>query len=105
MRSTIQEETLLRKTAFERWAATFGVKINRYHAENERFSEQPFRSEIDSEHTITFCGFVSHHKNAISERKIQTLTIGDRTSIQHANIYWTEEIPTMLWTYSPKDFS
>ena len=47
MISTIQEENLLGKPAFELWAATFGVKINIYHAENGRFSEQPFRSAIE----------------------------------------------------------
>ena len=44
MRSTIQEDTLAGKAYLERWAATFGVKINRYHADNGIFSEQPFIS-------------------------------------------------------------
>ena len=39
---TIQENTLTGKIAFERQAAIFGVKINRYHADNGRFSEHPF---------------------------------------------------------------
>ena len=43
MRRTRQEETLVGKAAFERWAATFGVKIHRYHADNGRFSEELFR--------------------------------------------------------------
>ena len=37
MRITSQEENLAVKSAFERWADTFGVKIKRYHAENGRF--------------------------------------------------------------------
>ena len=57
MRITIQEETLSGKSAFVRWAATFGVKIHRYHAENEIFSEQTFISEIYySKHIIKFVG-------------------------------------------------
>ena len=40
MISTIQEETLAGKSDFEIWAATFGVKINRYHADNVIFSEK-----------------------------------------------------------------
>ena len=63
MRSTNQEDTLEWKASFEIWTATFGGKINRYHAYNGRFSEQPFISEIeDSNQTITFCGVVSHHQ-------------------------------------------
>ena len=46
MRSTSQEETLSGKASFERWAATFGVKIERYHADNGIFYEQPFISSI-----------------------------------------------------------
>ena len=34
---TIQEESLEGKSAFERWAAIFGVKINIYHADNNFF--------------------------------------------------------------------
>ena len=47
MRSISQYETLAVKSAFERWAATFGVKIKRYHADNGRFSEQPLISSIE----------------------------------------------------------
>ena len=57
MRSTIQEETLAVKSAFEIWADIFGVKIKRCHGENGRFSEKPFRSAIeDFNQTITFFG-------------------------------------------------
>ena len=48
------------------------------HADNGRFYEKPFWSEIeDSNQAITFCGVGSHHKNAIVEIKNQTLTLGD----------------------------
>ena len=42
MRTTIQEETLVVKSAFEIWAATLGVKIEIYHSDNGRFSEKQF---------------------------------------------------------------
>ena len=49
------------KPDFEIWAATFGVKINRYHVENRGYVSQPFRSETDnSNQTITFSWFGSH---------------------------------------------
>ena len=104
--STSQEENRLGKADFEIWSAIFLVKINRYHEENGRFSEQPFRSEIeDSKLTIKFCGVGSHHQNAIFERKIQTLTLGSGIFLVHAKVYCPEEITTILCTYVPKNFS
>ena len=47
MRSTIQQDILAGKATFERWYATFVVKIDIYHADNGIFSKQPFRSAID----------------------------------------------------------
>ena len=71
MISTNQEETLSVKPAFEIWAATFGIKIKRYHAENGIFSEQIFVSDIeDKNQAITFCGVGCHYQNVIVERKI-----------------------------------
>ena len=85
MRSTIQEENLAGKSAFEGWAATFEVKINIYHADNGIFSEQSFRSEIeDANHTITFCVVGYHHQNVTVERKIQTLTLESRILLLYA---------------------
>ena len=77
MRSTIQEENLSVKAAFKTWAAIFGVKIHRYHTDNDIFSEQPFRSE----------------------------TLEYRKLLLHANKYCTEAITKMLWTYSLKVFA
>ena len=47
MISTRQEYILAGKPYFEIWDTTFGVKINRYNAENGRFYDQPFRSVIE----------------------------------------------------------
>ena len=41
-RITNKEDNLAVKEDYEIWADTFGVKINRYHAENVIFSKQPF---------------------------------------------------------------
>ena len=79
MKSTTQVETLLGKSAFEIWAATFGVRIHIYHADNGIFAEQHFISAIeDSNQKITFCIVRSNHQNKIFERKIQTITLGVR---------------------------
>ena len=61
MESTSQKETLSGKAELEILAATFGVKINRYHADNVIFSEQPFRTEIEeSNATKSFCVGLDH---------------------------------------------
>ena len=61
--STSQEDTLAGKSAFERWADIFGIKIKRYHSDYGRFSQQPLISAIDNaNHTIVCFEVVSHHK-------------------------------------------
>ena len=95
-----QDENFAGESAFEIWAATFGVKMNRYHADNGIFSEQTFRSEIEyANRTIKFCGVRSHHQNYIVEKKIQNLTIGYRTLLLHEKRYWTDSITKILQTY------
>ena len=44
-------------------------------------------------------------KNAIVERKIQTLTLGDKTLILNVKSYWLEAITTILRPYEFKSFS
>ena len=106
MRSTIQEETLAGKVAFETCSATFGFKIYRYHEDNGIFYEQPFRSTIeDSNQTILFCGVGSHNQNFIVERIIQTLTLGAIKFPLHEKRYWPEAITTILCPYALKSFT
>ena len=94
------------KSVFERWSALSEVKIYRYHADKGRFSEQPFRSEIeDSNKTIIFCGVGSHHQNVIVERIFQILILGYRTLLLSAKIYCLDPMTTMLWIYAMKDFT
>ena len=88
MRNTIQDKTLVGKSEFERRASTFGVKINRYDADDGIFAEGSFRSEIDNTNqTIIFCGVGFHHQNDIVKRKTQTLTLGYITLLLNAKIY------------------
>ena len=85
-RRKTQEDTLSGKSAFERWATKFGVKIRRYHAENGIFSEQPLIPAIeDANQNITFCWVGYHHQNTIVERKNLTLTLGAITLLINQN--------------------
>ena len=57
MRSTSQELDLAVKANFEGWAAKFGVKIIRDHADNGIYFELPLRSSIeDANQTKIFMG-------------------------------------------------
>ena len=47
----------------------------------------------------------SHYQNSIVKMNIQNLTLGARTLLLYAKIYWPEEITTMILPYSLKDFS
>ena len=99
----IQEDTLAVKLYLDRCAATFGVKVHRYHADIVIFSEQPFVSSIEyANQTITFCGVGYHHQSSIFERKNQTLTLGSITFILNEKIYFPEAITTMLCNYTLK---
>ena len=106
IRSISQEETLAGKESFYRQAATFGVKIKIYNADNGRFAEQPFISFIiNANHTILLFGVGYHHQNKYFERKTQTLTLEAITLLLFAKRYLPESITTMLWPYALKDIS
>ena len=68
IRITRQEENLSGKTAFEWWAAMFGVQIKWYHAYNVQLYEIPLWGSIeDANQKINLCGIGS---NSIYERQI-----------------------------------
>ena len=72
MRETFSDETLHAKEVYKRLAATHGARVCAYRAENVRFSYPPFKEVIRScRQKIRFCGVVSHHHNAIVERRIK----------------------------------
>ena len=103
--STTQEETLAAKAAYEKLAASHGVKIKSYHADNGRFAEKGFRDSVhDANQTITFCAVNAHHQNGLIEKFIQDLTRGARTLLLHAKRHWPEAIGTILWPFALKAF-
>jgi hypothetical protein len=79
-KSTNAEETVQAKKSFEILAATYGVRILHYHADNGRFAENKFKEAInDARQTISFCGVNAHFQNGIAERKIRELQEHSRT--------------------------
>ena len=90
------------KHSFEPYAATFGVKIQKYHAENVTFNTHIFKeSVIASNLTISFSG-VDAHQNRIAERMIKTFTYRAQTILLNTIICWIDVITTEVWPYAIK---
>jgi hypothetical protein len=67
--STKGEETLLAKRAFEAYAASFGVVIRNYHADNGRFAERLFLDHASLHNqSVSLCGVNAHFQNGIAEK-------------------------------------
>ena len=99
--STKGEETLMAKRAFEAYAASFGVKVTNYHADNGRFAERLFldHAELHGQ-TVSLCGVNAHFQNGIAEKRIRDLTERARTSLLHGMSRWPSAVTVNLWPYA-----
>ena len=89
--------TLGAKQAYERMAASHGVRIRSYHADNSCFNDNNFQGDsVKHGQTITYCGVGAHHQNALAESKIKTVCYGARTVLLHAKCKWPTVIATAL---------
>ena len=103
MRDLTLDETLLAKSAYERFLAANGVTARSFHADNGRYADKGFVDDcIAHNQTITFCGVGAHHQNGIAERKTKSLTLGSRTLLLHAERLLPEYMSTMLWPFALK---
>ena len=97
------EQTLAAKNMFESHAASCGVKVKSYRADNGRFAEKSFIDAISSaQQTIDFCAVGAHHQNGVIERHFQTLSSKARTILLHAKRHWPEMITVVLWPFAYK---
>jgi hypothetical protein len=100
-KSTYADETLQAKHAFERYATRHGVKVRHYHADNGRFAENLWMTDIQRQgQTISFCGVDAHFQNGVAERRIRELQDQARTMLIHANRRWPTAITAHLWPYA-----
>jgi len=99
--SMTSEETVKSKLAFEKYAASHGVHIKHYHADNGRFKDNLFMKSVEDERqTISFCGVGAHHQNGIAEKRIGDLQRRATTLLLHAQRRWPDAINSHLWTYA-----
>ena len=84
-------------------AATFGIRVNKFHTDNGIFAEGSFKSDVsDNNQTIRYCRVEAHFQNRISKAAIKQLTEKARTMLFHAKYRWPEIIQPCLWTFALK---
>ena len=93
--STTPNEAAEAKEIFEQYSATFGLKIQKYHADNGAFNTQVFKEIIiAANQTTTFSAVNAHHLNGIAELMINTVTYRSRSMLLNEMIFQTDVITT-----------
>ena len=91
-------ETIRAKQNFEKLALDHGVIIQSYHADNGTFKANAFVGHIrEHNQKISYCGVNAHHKNAVAERSIRTVSECARAMLLHAALHWKSGIDSSLW--------
>ena len=68
-------DTVRAKQAFEQFAASHGVNVREYHADNVPFGSKAFEDHVALKtQTIHYSGTGARHQNGVAERAIQTVT-------------------------------
>ena len=77
------------KSAFETFATKHGIKIQHYHCNNSRFSDNAFKQAChDARQQLTFCGVNAHFKNGIAKRSTRNLSESTHKQLLHARACW-----------------
>jgi len=101
MSELTSEETVYAKKCFERYAASFNVKIEHYHCDNGRFADNLFVQHCEGMgQNITYCGVNAHFQNGRAEKAIRDLQTMARTMLLHAKGRWPDAIHLALWPYA-----
>ncbi|CAJ1936825.1 unnamed protein product, partial [Cylindrotheca closterium] len=100
-KSTTVDETLVGKEAFERLAATYGIQVQHYHADNGTFAAKGWIDACyQKKQSISFAGVNAHHQNGRTEARIKHIHDMARTSLIHATKRWPEAINAHLWPFA-----
>jgi hypothetical protein len=101
--STGSQEALEGKYRFEQMAATHGVKVKAYRADNGIMACHDFVQHVNvNQQTISYCGVNAHGQNGIAERSIRTVCDRARTMLLHAMEHWPEAVSIDLWPFALK---
>jgi hypothetical protein len=95
------EETVQAKHVFERYAATYNVKIRHYHTDNRRFADNTFCQDLkNNNQTITFCGVNPHWQNGVAEKRIRDLMENAQAMLLFTQRQWPDAITANRWPYA-----
>jgi len=91
-------ETIRAKQSFEKISLDYGVIVASYHADNSTFKANEFVDHIrEHNQKIQYCGVNAHHKNAVAERSIRTVSECARALLLHSALHWKTGIDSSLW--------
>jgi hypothetical protein len=94
-------KTVAAKCTFETFAAKHGVKIQHYHCNNGRFSDNAFKQAChDTCQQPTFCGVNAHFQNGIAECSIRNLLESACKQLLYACACWPQAVHFALWPYA-----
>ena len=103
MRDFTLEETVQAKTAYEKLLTRANRRASHYHANNGRFADEGFLSDInEKDQTITFCAVGAHHQNGIIENRNKILTQGARTLLLHGMRMWPQMVDAIFSPFAMK---
>jgi hypothetical protein len=101
--STGGTEAVQGKQKFEHLAASYGVKIKAYRADNGIMAKKEFLQNAENcQQSITLSGVNNHSQNGIAERNIRTMCDRTRTMLLHAMQRWPEAVTIDLWPFALK---
>ena len=91
-------EMICAKQNFEKLALDNGVIVESYHANNGVFKVNAFVSHIwEHNQKLSYCGVNAHHKNAVAEWAIRTVSQSACALLLHAALNWKLGIGSSLW--------
>ena len=91
-------ETIRAKQNYEQLALESGVVVENYLADNGIFKAKAFVQHLrDHNQKVNYCGVNAHHKNAVAERSIRTVSEMARAMMLHSSIRWKHGIDSSLW--------
>ena len=90
-------ETIRAKQNYGKLALDHGVIIENYLADNGIFEGKAFVGHLrEHNQKIQYCGVNAHHKNAVAERSIRTVSECARALLLHASLRWKSGIDSSL---------
>ena len=95
-------ETIRAKQNFERMALNHGLLIESYLCDNGIFKGKAFVRHLQEHNQkVHYCGVNAHHKNAVAERSIRTVSECARALLLHSALRWKDgPINSDLWPFA-----